>query len=296
MTTEYGLMNWVQRYADQVGTSVSEPYIVRIKDWGISGPGTAFPAGVRVKKTAEANFFKGDPHDRGTEGVLRRFVRLQRLPDTYGSGPSAASGAGCADSFSDGVSNFARLENSTNRPNRDWHVEFSGDWRSFAQSGTFNRGQLFYFGWDSGEIYGNTLRAASGTTIADTITLHDRNTVTGPGTFATLVVADHSANAPGANSSITNTNVSGSVTINANTESTTISNVNFTGSARAVITIGSSADATVDDLCVPNGSTITGTGTLTYEGGSQSLPYTIPNGTNNCNITANDRPDPPGVN
>jgi hypothetical protein len=177
-------------------------------------------------------------------------------------------------------------------------VTFAGDWRTAAQGGTFDRGQLFYFGWDAGPIYNNTLRAAAGTEIKDTITLHDRSTVTGPGTFANIVVADHSANTPGANSTITDTTVTGTVTVNANTENTTVSNVNFTGSARAVITIGASADATVDDLCVPNGSTITGTGTLYYEGDPtpKSLPYTIPNSTQACNSTANDRPDPPGVN
>jgi hypothetical protein len=292
MTVDYGMISWVQRFASQVGVSQSEPYIVRLKDWGISGPGTSYPAGVRVKWTNEANMFKGDPHDAGTSGVVQRWVRFQKLPDTYGSGPSSASGTGCDEVYNPGNSNFARLENSvTGRANRDWDVTFSGNWL-WPHGGH----PLLRFAWDASASYGHTMRLASGTTINSTITLHDRSTVTGPGTYSELVVADYNTNVPGANSSIVNTNVAGAVTISADTEGTTISNVNFTGSARAVITIGSSADATVDDLCVPNGSTITGTGTLTYEGGSQSLPYTIPNGTNNCNITANDRPDPPGVN
>jgi hypothetical protein len=103
----------------------------------------------------------------------------------------------------------------------------------------------------------------------------------------------------GQDNTIENTNVSGSIEVQSDVERTVINNVNFTGSARAVITIDSNSDVTIDDLCVPNGSTINGTGTLIYKGTTYTTdwsPFAMPTGTQDCSITANDRPDPPGVN
>ena len=41
VTFEYGLHNFVQRFTGHVGSSADDPFVVRIKDWGVSGPGTA---------------------------------------------------------------------------------------------------------------------------------------------------------------------------------------------------------------------------------------------------------------
>ena len=288
MTLEYGIHNWVQRFDNRVGVSANEPFIVRIKDWGISGPGSP-QAGVRVKWTAEANIFKGDAHWRGTSGVVRRWVRFQKLPDTYGSGPSAMTGEGCVsgDIFNPGNANFARLENSTALPNRDWHITFSGNW--LWSHGSY---PLLLFAWDAGESYGHTMRLASGTTIDDTITLHDRDTVTGSGTFAALTVSDYSAAAPGRGNAITNTHVSGVVTIDADTETTVISNVDFTGTATDLITVGSGSTASISNLCIASGKRVTGAGTVTYGGAPLTLPHTFA-ALNECVITADGTPNPP---
>jgi len=349
-TFEYGAGGFVQRYVTQVGNGISDPYVARIRDPAVSGPGTGLQAGVRVKKTGEAIFFKGDPASEGTSGVVIRHVNLIRQPGNYGAGPANNNATGCEWTFTDGPSNFARFEADPGLITRDWHWTMAGDFRTPAQGGDLVRqdNTLVLFAYDGGEIYGHTVRIAEGTQVGDTLTLVDRSTVTGSGTWDGLSFA-HAytytvvsslptgtgmtkrvnnnqgtvvfrtsdnrlwecrevnvatectswAELPTArNSTITDTNVAGVVTVSADVKDATISNVNFTGSARAVITIGANSDATVDDLCVPNGSTITGTGTLTYEGTEYTSawsPFAIPN-EQNCNITANDRPDPPGVN
>jgi hypothetical protein len=295
ITMEFAGYAFVQRYSGTIGTA-EQPFIVRLKDWHITGPGTIYPAGVRPKQTGEPILFKGDPHDAGADTTLR-YVRFIKLPDTYGSGAASGYTTGCGVNSEQGADagyNLMRFENSIgiSRYTRGFQFELIGDWRTPAQGGTFSRGDLIRFGYDDYRSYNNIVRVASGTTIQDTLTMYDTDTVTGPGTFTNLTIADLNANNPGQDNTITDTNIAGVVTVSASTEDTTISNVNFTGTARAVITIGASANATVTDLCVPNGSTITGAGTLTYEGSGQSLPYTIPNSTANCSITADPRPGP----
>ena len=41
VTFEYGLHNFVQRFTGRVGNSAADPFVVRIKDWGVSGPALA---------------------------------------------------------------------------------------------------------------------------------------------------------------------------------------------------------------------------------------------------------------
>jgi hypothetical protein len=341
LTTEYGYLNFIPRGPGTIGTA-DAPFIIRIKDWGVSGPGTAYQAGVTPKKTFEAIFFKGDPADVPATDDPVRFVRFIKLPDDYGSGMSGQSVSGCAvnNAIADGRSNFSRFEmggSAQNRITRGYWFEFSGDWASTEQGGTFIRGpagapKLIYFGLSADEFpnYGHTVRAASGTYIQDAINLLDRSTITGPGSWASLT-AQHvytytvvdtlptcDSGTVGAkrfrttdnlmfrcrlsgtyqwqeipsarNSIVTDTTLTGSVAIGEYVRGTTISNVDFTGSARAVITVGDNSDVTVTDVCVPDGSTITGTGTLIYEGSAESLPFTIPNSTSNCAITADPLP------
>ena len=175
-------------------------------------------------------------------------------------------------------SNFARLENSTNRLNRGWHVTFAGDWNS-----NFVRGDLFWFAFDDARSYGHTLAAASGTTITDSIAMYDTDTVTGAGTFTNIRVSTHSAADPGRDNVITDTNVAGAVTIDANTERRRSATSPFPGSARAIITVGAGSTATVSKICAASGSTITGTGTLVYEGLVRTLPFVI-DSANNCSV------------
>ena len=289
ISVEYGAGGFVQRFVSAMGSSADEPFVVRVKDWMVTGPGTGYPAGVRVKKTVDLNFFKGDPHDFPDTGAPLRFVRFVKVPSTYGDGAAYAELSGCAynNFFADGPSNFARLENSTTGLNRDWHITFEGDWTT-----NFVRGPLLLFAWDDSRSYRHTLRAASGTTIADTITLHDTDTLSGPGTFSDVQVARASGATLAQNNTIADTNLSGSVTLNASTGITTIRNVNFTGAARTIISIGSGAKAFVSQLCAPAGSAVTGPGTLTMNGVAVTLPYTISSATG-CSMSGGAIPSQP---
>lgn len=300
---EYGTPYFGQRAIGKIG-SASQPFTVRVKDWGASGPGTAYPAGVRSKRSHQPILFKGDPApDLGYEPS--RFLRVIKLPDTYGSGVYGGSivNALCAEGnetnnfTQSGTYNVMRLEaNSTGNVNHGYKVEFVGDWDT-----NFWRGHLFYFHYaptnSTNRSWQHVLKAASDMTFTDSIAMHDTNTVTGPGTFTNITTTDVTAGDSSVlqadNNLVTDTHVAGTIAIGDDTGTLTATNIEFTGAARAVITVGSGSAAVVSDLCVPDGSTITGAGTLTYEGSSESMPYTIPNGTQNCSLTADGRPNPP---
>jgi hypothetical protein len=308
VTFEWGYLGWQPREVNVVG-SAAAPFIIRVKDWGTSGPNTGYPAGVKVKKSypAQSIFFKGDPHPNyDSVATPFRFVRFIALPDEYGSGlyGAAIDQSLCAAGNSgvvsnnqvDALDNTIRLEANdvASYENVGWQIEFSGDWTT-----TWARGDLFLFqnypDYSSDRSWDHTLVANDGMTFSDTIRMIDTHTLTGPGTFSNVAVGLGGAvpsNAVARDNTVTDTNVSGAIAIGASSGTTTIANVNFTGAARAVITIATGSTAIVTDLCVPDGSTITGAGTLTYEGAGQSLPYTIPNSTANCAITANPRPGP----
>jgi hypothetical protein len=355
---EYGMPNWVMRIVGSVG-SASEPFTIRVKDWGVSGPGTGYPEGVRPRNTAQVILFKGDPaEDFGSSPS--RFVRWIKLPDTYGSGASATSQASppCSHAIgTDGIANPMRFEsNVVGKENRDYWFEYVGDWKSHLQSGgTFVRGtELIQFGGinDTSPNHSHIVRLATGTALAaDTIKLRDRSTVTGPGTWGNLSaehIASYSAvgtlptcesaialtswngqmvtwrfltsdnrfyqcylnttpnpdewqwrEVPTArNSTVTNTRVSGSVAISTDIKDTTISNVEFTGTARAIVTLGANSNVILADLCVPSGSTMTRadeTATATLDGGAVTFTansYTF-GALADCSITADGRPDPP---
>jgi hypothetical protein len=302
VTFEWGYLGWQPRAVNVVG-SAAAPFIIRIKDWGTSGPNTGYPAGVKVKKSSQSIFFKGDPFPNyDSVATPFRFIRFIALPDDYGSGlyggSITQSSCGALNSdvvsndYPDALDNTIRLEaNDVNDyQNIGWKVMFAGDWTT-----TWARGGLFLFqccvdgtGQRSAE---HVLRADDGMVFSDTITMYDTHTVTGPGTFSNITT-DTLTNTTTRDNTVADTNVSGAVALGASTGTTTIDNVNFTGAARAVITVATGSAAIVTDLCVPDGSTITGAGTLTYEGSGQSLPYTIPNSTANCAITADPRPGP----
>ena len=76
------------------------------------------------------------------------------------------------------------------------------------------------------EPTGTRLRAAQGTTITDTITMRDTDKLTGPGTFTNVNVSPGSGATVTQDNTITDTNLSGKVTLDASTGSTTIKNVN----------------------------------------------------------------------
>jgi len=288
VTLKHGAGSWVQRFTNKVGKSVDEPFIVRLQDWQVSGPGTPYQAGVRVKKTGEAILFKGDPHRAG-EDITQRFVRYERLTPAYGDGPAANYVTGCTptNAWNDGNSNLIRIENNVSgTTNRGWDITFVGDWIT-----KFERGRLFLFAWDEdlsspGRVYNNLLRLDATTTLNELIQMYDTNTVTGAGHYANIRVSNHSSVTIGRNNKIVNTNINGAVTIDSAVTNTRIDNVNFKGAARTIITVGAGSDVHISQLCAPAGSKIEGTGTATYNGGTIVLPYTFATAVNSCSVTS----------
>lgn len=319
LTIQYGAGGWGQRLNERIGTSVKDPFIVRVQDWGLSGPteGTCPYAGgctvgARGRSFSDINFFKGDPHHRpDLGGTPVRFARVISLPTIYGNGFTHAEVGGCADTNNgqpagdDG--NTFRLENNqVGQPTRDWSFELVGDWRTTAQGGTWTRGTnalfIFSFYEDSGpsKSYRNTLLAGPSTTIPDLITLNDTSTVAGPGTFTNLATADGYGPAGCTANTIRDATVSGTITIASNCGTTTISNVNMTGVAQDLISVGSSSVATLNTLCMAAGKRIVGAGSATLNGVPITLPYTVPaGGLTACTPSTDTVPLPPsggGVN
>jgi hypothetical protein len=320
VTLEYGGPNASIFLAKYIGNGANDPYIVRIKDFGFSGPlsMTGYPSGTMVRKAYDITVMKHDPLPLyGLTGQGSRHIRFTQLPATYGNGMRSNSITGaCAvgnetvntgasgtpliwrgeasrdgqagqfitafvDVTFDGVTEWEQMENGTNRE----YAQASGYQPDDSPGPS-----------DPDRSYGHVLRASQRTNMPGIVAIHDTDTVTGPGSWYQIGIAGRVTNNStvinAKDNAVTDTHVHGTIVIGDNSTGTVVDNVDFTGSARAIITVASGADVTVTDLCVPNGSTITGTGTLTYEGSSESLPYTIPNGTSNCSITADPSPGP----
>ena len=312
---QYGTQEFYIFVPKYIGTA-AEPYTIRFSDYGASGTGemTGLTAGVMTKLVnLSTGIMKNDPSPAYSFTDLARFVRFIELPSTYRSGMYLSSiASGCA------VGNDTSNNSPTGSPfiwrgeaSRDgvpsqyvtayFRVEVAGlsEWWGMGNSREYVNAAGS--GPDNSpgpstpdRTFGHTLIATSGTSVPGITAMLDTNIATGPGSWYELRIdpkpLDQGGSISPVDNTVTDTRVHGVVAVGAGATGTVISNVEFTGSARAVITIGTGSAVTVTDLCVPNGSTITGTGTLTYEGSGQSLPYTIPNSTANCSITENPRP------
>jgi hypothetical protein len=320
VTLEYGLPHANFFAVKYLGNSATDRFLVRTKDMGASGPTsiTGLPAGVAVKTGVTHGIMKNDPMPlyTGITGADSRWLAFQQLPSTYGDGTYGATIADglcetgtSSNNFNSGTPWiwFAEASSDTlasQYVNAYQDVRFTGtfDWDFANSTREYIRGQGApdkHICCAADRTYGHVLTMASGASVTGIATMLDTMTLTGPGTWANINIArvqiDSGSDAyvnPNDNT-VTDTRVSGVIAVGQDATGTVISNVDFTGSLRAVITIGASSAVTVTDLCVPNGSTITGSGTLTYEGSSQSLPFTIPDGTTNCSITTEGRPNPP---
>ena len=309
VTLEYGYISFAPRVVKEVGSSATSPFVVRVKDWGTSGPGTGYPAGVMVKKGWQSILTKGDPHPAYGNNKPFRFIKYVSLPSKYGQGlyggelSKCASGNSTNNNYPDADDNLIRFEANDNvGENFGWDVSFEGDWNT-----QWRRGSLIALAWEpwsaSDRSYGHVLRALKDMEFKDTIYLHDTNTATGPGLFSNIGIRPECVYAAGGTpcskgaiaakaNAIQDTNVSGAVTISASSGTTTISNVNFTGSARDVISVGAGSVVAASSLCAPPNSRIVGTGTATYDGASVALPYYLPSA-NGCETATTTSPEPP---
>jgi hypothetical protein len=283
MTFEYGNQNFVQRFPGSIGTA-SQPFIVRLKDWCVSGPGTGYPAGVTTTAPVQMILFKGDPAESYGNTQPFRHLHFIKLPSTYGDG--------CAFNGD----NLVRVEaNDFNGIlNYGYSVKFSGNWNT-----NFWRGDVFKFEYSTDpacRTWGHVLSIPSGTTYSTTLDMLDTDTAQGPGTF-TNIRTTTATNVTSQANIIRDCYISGAITIGAATGTTTVRNVQFTGSARVVMTIASGTTVNAYALSAPAGSTITGTGTLNYSatvGGAatlRTLPFSVPTG--DASIVANGVPNSP---
>jgi hypothetical protein len=127
--------------------------------------------------------------------------------------------------------------------------------------------------------------------------LHDTNTATGLGAYADVSIRpvqiyQSSSYIQPKDNKILDTHVSGKVTISANSGSTTISNVSFTGLSRAVVDVGAGSVVNMSALCVPSGSQVTGSGAAYMNGQRLTLPFVL-SALNECAVGETNIPLPP---
>ncbi len=88
MTLEYGAPNANIFLTKTIGESANDPFVLRFKDIGISGPNNkGLPVGVSAKKPAkEYMMMKHDPlWENDPTIVFDRFIRIEQLPFDYGN-------------------------------------------------------------------------------------------------------------------------------------------------------------------------------------------------------------------
>jgi len=310
LTIEYGYISFAPRVVNRVGNSVSDPFVIRVKDWGSSGPGTPYPAGVMVKKGWQSIFTKGDPHPAYGNTQAFRYIKYISLPSTYGQGFYGGSLTGCAvgnvtnNNYPDADDNTIRFEaNDGVGENFGWDVTFEGDWDK-----QWRRGQLLLFALEPWSItdrsWGHVLRAGKGMFFKDTTILHDTNTATGEGTYSKIYIRPEclysgtsycvNGKIPAKNNTVKDTNVTGDITIDADSGTTIVSNVNFGSVARTILKVAVGTSTDVSKLCVAAGSKVEGLGAVKINGQTVSLPFTFLAALNECeNTTPKTQLSPP---
>lgn len=324
LTLEYGTPNVNFFVIKYFGTGADDRFLVRIKDMGSSGPTsiTGLPAGVASKQGVTHGIMKNDPlPDYGFTAADQRWIAFQQLPDDYGSGMYSSSitdglceAGTSSNAFISGAPFIWLAEASSDGlasqyVNAYQNVKFIGafDW-DFASStkmhiGAAGSGADKDACCDADRTFGHVLTIASESSVIGYTTMLDTITLTGPGIWGPINIdrvqiqtgSDDYIN-PNDNT-ITDTRVGGAVAVGQDATGTVIDNVEFTGAARAIITIGANSAVTLTDLCVPSGSTMTradNTATATLDGGAVTFTansYTF-GALTDCSITADPRPGP----
>lgn len=318
VTFEYGTPNGNIFVAKYIGDGPAQPYRVRIKDFGFSGPTemTGLPAGVMVKKAIDTPVMKHDPlPEYGHTQADFRFIRFEQLQPDYGNGLEGGPiTSGCAagnrtdNAYHGGTPLIWRPEASRDGvPSQyvtafvDVTIDGITEWIGLNNSRTYFEASGGGADISPGpsvpdRTFGHILRATSGTRVPGVTTLLDSSTLTGPGSWygPTIVPArtDQGTYINPKDNQILSTHVHGSIEIGPDASGTRITNVDFTGSARNIIRIGANSDLVIEDICAPAGSTITGTGIVIYESNRVALPFTIQSA-NQCSVTTETRPAPP---
>jgi hypothetical protein len=319
VTFQYGTPTANLFLAKYIGNGASQPFRVRYSDYGRSGPTeiTGLPAGVLVKSGTRVGVMKHDPlPPYEFTAATGRFIKFEEVPGRYGNGTffgkiGGASPGSCATATNNDFYSAASFIWFPEASNDGQPVRFLTSYVDVTFSGI---APWYYVdsAWDyikaAGEghdayggqldrTYGHLLRVASGARMPGRTRMLDTITVTGPGSWynphIAAVKADTGATLNPTDNTITDTHVHGFITVGDNAIRTTISNVDFRGdTARTILTVGAGTTVTMKDICARSGSTITGAGTVVYEGASWSLPKTL-GAMAECNVSKDGVPSPP---
>jgi hypothetical protein len=318
VTFEYGTPNANIFVAKYIGNGPTDPFRVRFKDFGFTGPTelTGLPAGVMVKKSHGTLLMKHDPLDPyGRTSADFRFIRFEQLPSDYGNGLHGnAIASGCApgnatnNNMATGTPNIWRAEASRDGQEAqfvtalvDVTVDGVSEWTGMDNSRSYLQAAGSGADISPGptvpdRTFGHVLRATGRTRVPGRTTLLDSSTVTGPGSWYQVVIApvatDQGSMINPVGNKVIDTGVHGSVVIGPNATGTVIKNVNFTGSSRTIIEVGAGSDVVVNDICAPAGATIEGSGTVIYQGLRVTLPFTFA-ATSGCRPADSTVPKPP---
>jgi hypothetical protein len=306
-----------------IGNSVADPYIVRASEWGHSGPTsiTGLPEGVRIKSGVIGGIAKYDPAPTYGLSAPFRFKRFHILPTTYGNGfYTAGITSGCAEgnetnnNFNASRAWIWRAEASRDNVSAqyitayfDVQLQNAERWNEGSTSAlsadTAGSGNDVTPGpTDPDRSFGHVIRVLGGSA-APRVNLLDTSTLTGPGSTALVTITRLQIDAGSddylnpIDNTITDTRISGVIQIGVDASNTVVDNVDFTNASAVIMTVDSGSDVAMSDLCVPSGKQITGSGTVTIDGGSAlTLPYTFGSTLTDCSITENAVPNSPGTN
>jgi hypothetical protein len=320
ITAEYGHISSNAFVPKYMGNSRADPYIVRFRDYGFSGPEalTGYPSGT-MTKAPFGGIMKNDPAPAYSMTEAFRFVRFIQLPPRYGNGVQmgpitqpCATGNTTNNNTNTGspfiwIAEASRDQVAAQYVNAWFEVTLQGitQWTDMANSRSYVRAACEGADASPGpttpdRCHNNTLRATLGTSVPGSIPMLDNTTLTGPGSWYAPViekiVASPDVDVNPIDNSIINTHIHGFITVGISASNTVVHNVDFTNAAATILTVGAGSDVALSDLCVPSGKQITGSGTVTLDGGSAlTLPYTFGSTLTDCNITEEGPPDPPGV-
>jgi hypothetical protein len=319
VTLEYGTPNANIFIAKYIGDGPTAPYRVRFKDYGFTGPTelTGLPAGVMIKKGPDTTVMKHDPLPTyGYTAAEFRFIRFEQLDSDYGNGmQSGPINSGCApgnatdNNKHTGTPYIWRPEASRDGVPSQYVTAFVdvtfdgltewvdlGNWRAYIQA-SGSGADIAPGPSVPDRTYGHVLRATARTKVPGVTTLLDTNTLTGPGSWYHVVIApvptDQGTLINPNDNRVVDTSIHGFVQIGANATGTIIKNVNFTGAARKIIEVGAGSDVVVAEICAPAGSTIEGTGAVTYQSTRVALPYTLSSAANQCGLNIEGVPRSP---
>jgi hypothetical protein len=265
VTYQYGA-SYGSFFLDMVGNSIDDPFLLHIKDWGISGPNKyGKPPGVSMSMNASYNnhFAKSDGFGEQTKDIPNlRFYKFIQTYDAYGlpTGPETWT-------------RFMFIENAQGDDNPAADPTYTTD-IVYICVGLIG---LIWMG--NGSIEGDRIEAlhfmGDGNSPAFVPTANGNPHVdlalgctAKYGQFGGVYVGDN-------NVTIDTITCFRKITFKNDIAGLTAQNITFLGAAREIVSIGAGTTVDLINLYAPLGSTINGAGALLIDGVTKSLPHTV---------------------